>query len=82
MHSFLQATQSVTNVKVKVKVKVKVNVCAHGGIASQQTSAQLRIRTRMGKQQSCNNNDHHRHGASTILVSAISIVIISVMLVV
>jgi len=36
----------------------------------------------MGKQQSCNNNDHHRHGASTILVSAISIVIISVMLVV
>jgi len=66
MHSFLQATQSVTN--VKVKVKVKVNVCAHGGIASQQTSAQTRIRTRMGKQQSCNNNDHHRHGASTILV--------------
>jgi len=50
---------------IKVKVKAKVNVCAHGGIASQQTSPLARIRTRMEEQQSC-NSDHH--GASTILV--------------
>jgi len=49
----------------KVKVKVKVNVCAHGGIATQQTSALSRITIRMEQQPSC-NNDHH--GASTILV--------------
>jgi len=50
---------------VNVKVKVKVGVCAHGGIASQQTSAQSSITTRMEEQQSCNNDGH---GASTILV--------------
>jgi len=49
----------------EVKVKVKVNVCAHGGIAIQQTSAHSRILTRMEEQQPC-NSDHH--GGSTILV--------------
>jgi len=48
-----------------VKAKVKVNICAHGGIAIQQTSAQSRITIRMEEQLSC-NDDHH--GASTILV--------------
>jgi len=45
--------------------QVKVNVCAHGGIAIQQTSAESRMITRMEEQQSCNDDDH---GASTILV--------------
>jgi len=51
--------------KPTFEVKVKVNVCAHGGIAIQQTSAHSRILTRMEEQQPC-NSDHH--GGSTILV--------------